>query len=100
MMAHTPGPWTIYRTTDGRAILGIGDADAGGITDAHFGFWRSGEEYEANARLIASAPDLLEALRIMVDAECSYMRLNNLGDPEKNDRIRLSRAAIAKAEGR
>ena len=40
-----------------------------------------------------------EALRVMVEAECSSMRLNNLGDPEKNDRIRLSRAAIAKDEG-
>lgn len=92
-MAHTPGPWKIYRTTNGRAILGIGDKDAGGITDAEFGFWRSGAEYEANARLIAAAPELLEALKAVRD---------DFGDnctAERGDEIRaMIAAAITKAE--
>jgi hypothetical protein len=64
---HTPGPWKVYRTRDDRVIIGIGDKDGGGITDSGdianntMGLWRSGPEREANARLVAAAPELLEA---------------------------------------
>ena len=53
----------------------------------------------ANARLIASAPDLLEALVALVDEYCDYQIINNLGDPENQHNIKLARAAIAKAKG-
>lgn len=68
MTGHTPGPWAvsrlvggeigIYREGDGRRDLArvhLADTDA---------------ECEANARLIAAAPDMLRALeRILVYAD-------------------------------
>jgi cell division protein FtsB len=48
--------------------------------------------------LLADAGDeiarLREALQMMVDAEVDYMRLNSLGDPEKQHRIKVARAAL------
>lgn len=41
--------------------------------------------------------DLLTALLMMVDEKADYMRINNLGDPEKQHTIKVARAAIAKA---
>ena len=97
---HTPGPWTV--TADGAgwyiecaperghsvayimAEIGEEDPDT------------SDDEKEANARLIAAAPDLLEALQWLVDI---------LPDPDlDNDELqrtwtRRARAAIAKATG-
>jgi hypothetical protein len=49
-MEHTPGPWTV----DGS------DVHASGFIVAQVS-WRL-EEWEANARLIAAAPELLKAL--------------------------------------
>lgn len=53
-----------------------------------------------NARLIAAAPDLLEALKKLLEEKDDYMRRNNLGDPMKESVSKIARAAIAKAEGR
>jgi hypothetical protein len=53
-------------------------------------------EAHADQRLIAAAPDLLEALRVtlrMVEAEFEELAGNHPG-------VRAARAAIAKAEGR
>jgi hypothetical protein len=89
--AHTPGPWKVYRTTDGTAILGVGDADSGGISDANFGLWRSGEEREANARLIAAAPELLDMLKRVLRASPVFERDCLYGEACE---------FVAKAEGR
>lgn len=56
--AHTPGPWVI----DGRFV----EEPATKATIAHCNsFWtnpgKSGEEADANLRLVAAAPDLLAA---------------------------------------
>lgn len=61
-MTHTPGPWTIFGTFNVRGANGRGVATTGGINDGRIadgGF----AENSANARLIAAAPDLLEALK-------------------------------------
>ena len=58
MAAGTPGPWRVFTTSDGGRIIGIGDDEAGGVTDARFGLWRDGNEQKANARRIARLPDL------------------------------------------
>lgn len=98
-MTHTKGPWTI-----GRNRAGYRDIDA---LDAEYpwqGLARvvvemegvSGyddfPEGEANARLIAAAPDLLEALE-MVMAE------REGGSPVLFSTSDKARAAIAKAKG-
>lgn len=58
-------------------------------------------EQEANARLIAAAPELLEALRMVDDFEAYVI---NEAAPDISTRnkawIKQARAAIAKAEGR
>lgn len=56
---HTPGPWQLaekYNCKDVRAVDGpyVADCNASAAID-----WRT---KEANARLIAAAPELLEAL--------------------------------------
>jgi hypothetical protein len=58
------------------------------------------EENEADARLIAAAPELLEALKNLLRVEESWCSLNemcNRGDLDAA--MEKARAAIAKAEG-
>ena len=94
---HTPGPWltdrrnvhtgqiaTIHHClnndwveiwTDKWAETGLGEA-----------------EQEANARLIAAAPDLLEALKLIAETDPVDAAL----DPQRA--VRIASAAIKKAE--
>ena len=93
MSKHTPGPWII----DGNGIKT--SISAGSKHIAMVNYWHVGgaddvigEEHEANARLIAAAPDLLKALHRIVDAE----EIDSPSYQTKSERI--ARAAIAKAE--
>ena len=67
-VAHTPGPWTYY--SGSRGIYG--SDGAGGeksICTLHGPRRdRAKPERDANARLIAAAPDLLDALQGLLDA--------------------------------
>ncbi len=67
MAAGTQGPWRCYMTTNGGKLIGIGDAEGGGVADCGFGLWRDGKERAANARRIANVP-LMEAY-ILAQAE-------------------------------
>lgn len=98
-MLHTPGPWKC--ASAGSSIVGIPIQGAKGrvIGSLHFAALSQpvgdfdpkayNAEQLANARLIAAAPDLLEALRHCATDE----------GPEQDWLVR-ARAAIAKAEGR
>ena len=82
--AHTPGPWNCNRASAaGREIIvsEVSPVDVAVLSHRD----KSQSEINANARLIAAAPDLLEALR---EIAADY-----------SDPIRLARAAIAKATG-
>jgi len=100
---HTPGPWKF------RPKLGEYDCDMGafltekGETIMNFG---DSEQYyntcgdppnEANAALIVSAPDLLEACKILVNQydESGDFRM---GGMLTNEGFLLARKAIQKAE--
>ena len=87
-MSHTPGPWKLehdWREQPGAII--ILSADNQIVADA----WAPRIERVANARLIAAAPELLEALKSAV------ARLDWHEGPDDNADLR---AIIAKAEGR
>lgn len=90
MSKHTPGPWlqnkygsVVDRAGDGVQFRGVSTLCSG--SDERI------EEAEANTRLIAAAPDLLEALEDCVQA-MQMFRVN--GQILVN-----AKAAIAKAKG-
>lgn len=102
-MKHTTGPWTIeVRETDsledGEATILANDAIIASIAGA-LGYTPSESrcyESEANAHLIAAAPDLLAALHAIVakfESDPDDLETMDAG-------IKIARAAIAKAEGR
>ena len=93
--AHTPGPWeesgsrNIIRT---KTFANERGGLSGGVLVAQFWTTPSAED----ARLMAAAPELLEALREIVAkfdaADSAEVRATPLG-------INRARSAIAKAEG-
>lgn len=91
MSKHTPGPWDYWQGA------GIGDESHAEIIAADgeiviAGFNNMIEQGEANARLIAAAPDLLEAL---VDSLCAL----EVCGRDFDHVMGKARAAIAKAKG-
>ena len=64
MSGHTPGPW---RQDDSRMGFGsrVWDAEGSRVCDVDNDL-REPHENAANARLIAAAPDLLEAAKALV----------------------------------
>ena len=86
---HTPGPWTTENCTDGIVI----ESGEKYIADVHYHIAgaMSAQETQANAALIAAAPEMLEALSRVFN-EC---RLEGC-TPELNDLIVL---ALKKARG-
>ena len=103
MSAHTPGPWTVRG--QGFVVGGEGDAlnadyvaltliTAPSVPSNH---QPDAEEARANAHLMAAAPELFAALKLLLtthDASCVDAEACQIGG------IDLARAAIAKAEGR
>ena len=77
---HTPGPWVI----SGRSTINAGRG--GWVASV------SQSNREANARLIAAAPELLEALRVLEAALIRDMGAGYSG-------VARCQAAIAKAAG-
>lgn len=95
MSNHTPGPWL---HVEGTHFVGTDDADTQTIcyTDDHRNRRkRSQAEHEANARLIAAAPELLEALKGLINV-CTHPQSTKA---DMKQIAREARAAIAKAEG-
>jgi len=92
----TPGPWVIDldwlpdEHPDWRCII----IESG---DKHFRTRVSGHMGEANARLIAAAPDLLAALNRVLP---QYVALLNSCGLRSLSTVDQARAAIAKAEGK
>ena len=94
---HTPGPWHYVKRTCGDGGSGtVTGPDNRSIMACNNSVDRTKEEKLANARLIAAAPDLLEALREAADilsANC------DCGDCGPCNIERRDLAAIAKAQG-
>ena len=99
MNEFTPGPWWVGRSGASPLNDDIYFAEGSGhnqrIATCTYNYL-SDVEIEANARLIAAAPEMLEALKAMVDAEYDGPDLD-VGAFRL--RLRAARAAIAKAHG-
>ena len=88
MSGHTPGPWKIDATDDS-----VRDSNEHQICD--FNWTDDVGRSQANARLIASAPELLAALRNVTDLAAATSLLG-----EDAESVKRARSAIARAEGR
>jgi len=123
-MSHTPGPWTVEPEYDGGRTIcelrwwGAGplSVNAGKQWITHSGVQAvkslaaRNVEAEANARLIAAAPELLEALKgVLAGFEANAFCRNTDGDGRTDWAIQFlphlqalaaATVAIAKAEGR
>lgn len=84
-MKYTPGPWKVSK--DGCDIDNVGGA---GVCTLY-----ADETSDANARLIAAAPDLLEACKAIV----AHWRMNDEAYYRSNLATDLLQT-IAKAEGK
>lgn len=97
---HTPGPWTVsgQRTkyVESRIRSGwVQEIAAVGPTEADNGY---GPQQEANARLIAAAPELLDVVKGFRRKLETYVSVYP-GDKELRRLLSNCDAAIAKATG-
>jgi hypothetical protein len=92
-MSHTPGPWRfssdghIVSASTGERVCTPHSTLLGGKVSDQI------KDLKRNARLIAAAPEMLEALRLIAETEWVDVAL----DPQRA--VRLARAVIAKAMG-
>lgn len=102
MSEYTKGPWTFeppwsgfstIRGQNGELVFGIA---AGGAEEK-----QPDNVCEANASLIAAAPDLLEALEAFLNWYVHFVNSGDAGfwDPEKDDIVIKARSALSKAKG-
>jgi hypothetical protein len=91
---YTAGPWHYRGGHNGEFLISCESGGFAPIARVKGDKRSTLKDAEANARLIAAAPDLLAALYAMMD---------NCYDPDRNDEIvqafDAARDAIAKAEG-
>jgi hypothetical protein len=90
MSKNTPGPWLV--APDGNVVSG----QAGIVERIAVSIFCSKERRDANARLIAAAPEMLEALE-MADELIDQLVIDNT-DNYAEERAKI-RAAIATAKG-
>lgn len=92
-MKHTKGEWFV--ATDNNVYSQHGDARIA-IVEADFNI--SEQEAEANARLIAAAPELLEALQILLKShrQLTFNANHSLSDSPIEE---MAANAIKKAKG-
>lgn len=107
--AHTPGPWKLdpsckdgARPTRSVRVKHFGKIEL--LTTVHFPDTYMGSNgaatREANARLIAAAPDLLAALIALDDYVCNNLASDYpTGIDVDDSAFKTARAAIAKATG-
>mgnify|MGYP006357519355 CR=1 FL=1 len=95
MSKHTPGPWAISPTSRPETEFSV--ADTSGMIICRFDRWicDAEPEQDANARLIAAAPELLAALQALTEWGCTYTSPLKPNSP--HDLLIAARDAISKA---
>lgn len=98
---HTPGPWHVGDNFSGPTIVYNQKGWCVADCRAPHGKFHPDGAREANARLIAAAPDLLEALRYLLAQTIEQDEAYSIELTEgEADAAKMARAAIAKVEGR
>ena len=98
MNKHTPGPWN--RVKGDRNVYSASGTVC--KTPAIIGGGSAAANWEANARLIAAAPDLLEALEGMLEiygVREQHMSREPFASSTEVECCNQARAAIARARG-
>ena len=108
MNGHTPGPWTV-ESKDGSSVsttvpmaetrthgYRVGAQFICDLNDGEYHEYQDGAEQLANARLIAAAPELLEALQELVRLGTSGTGYVSASWIEAHE---AARAALSKATG-
>lgn len=99
-MAHTPGPWVITTDYDGGRVYQIWHDGPNARLSPRICSLRNAstpvlqldiEEMHSNARLIEAAPDMLQALKSVLDLAVQH------ADKDLLDKLRQT---IVKAEGK
>ena len=106
---HTPGPWAVGHEMNSERpgsvpVVAMVRDSLGGKMHVAFVNGMAGEQ-EANARLIAAAPDLLRALMAIVEnadkgfSVTTWTGLDGIADAGTVANVDAARAAIARATG-
>ena len=96
-MSHTPGPWTTKETGYLNQMIDV-EPSIGCV-------YGVGDKGQANARLIAAAPDLLAALEVLMgivsdsNGVSGYHLNGDIAEWDEFDEINIAIAALAKAKG-
>lgn len=91
---HTPGPWTTGNGAWASRVMAPSRYEAKPTDIGQFS-GNGREEDEANAKLAAAAPELLEAL----EGVEPYLEEDPDDDGDYNERVRAVRAAITRSKG-
>jgi hypothetical protein len=102
---HTPGPWHVLHQYTDRRVFPIGEDNGDGshtiIAEAN-ALGGTEENWGANARLIAAAPDLLAALKECITDDGALCLAYGTDTPTLRRRLAainsLARSALAKAQ--
>lgn len=93
MSKHTPGPWLAVPDGSNWNVVVPAQSGFDHFVVGNEGLYRCDGSDEANARLIAAAPDMLAALKgLFAHTRICALRIDQ-------NPIEDARAAIAKAEG-
>lgn len=104
MTAHTPGPWTAIRDYGNETThpLLIVESEFGQITHVVSENCDIDEQVIADAELIAAAPDLLEAIELLLAQDETMIVTAKHGENDLENRLKIqhqARLAIRKAKG-
>lgn len=92
---HTPGPWTYEKATASHETWHVRSKKQGCIVALQ------GRTAQANAMLIAAAPDSLEAAKKLIEYEDLLEAEDDVSAMlAYAEAVKLARKAIAKAEGK
>mgnify|MGYP000882387027 CR=1 FL=1 len=97
---HTPGPWIVADIHPERACLSVAPEGKNPLCEDVATVYASNENADADARLIAAAPELLEALMFIVEQVSNEKNSHHtLGAFSRGVGIDMAKKAITKVKG-